>query len=128
MPGSDGYAQQAFQTTTSEPLSMRKSKSTINKEQNISLSPDVIFQRFDEKAILVNLKSEEIYELNETGTQVVESISRGVTYGALLEALKSQYTGGSSEIESDLIQLLEELSKKELVQITPPTAEGHSHA
>lgn len=96
-------------------------KPPIDENLRITFNSDVVFQRFDDKAIVVNLKTEELYKLNDTGAQVAELISEEISIGEILQALQQTYEADFPEIEQDVYQLLVELSTHKLILESPPT-------
>ena len=95
-------------------------KFTIDQQSVISLNSEVIFQNFDEKGILVNLKNEEIYELNETGCQIAELLGNGKPVSEILDTLSASFEAGSDAIKHDVMTWIRDMADHQLLQLHTP--------
>ena len=99
---------------------MPNKKLIIDRQTIISLNSEVIFQNFDEKGILVNLKNEEIYELNETGCQISELLGNGKSVSEILDTLAAGFEVGSDALEHDVITWIRDMADHQLLQLHTP--------
>lgn len=90
-------------------------KNPLSQEQKFSMAPEVLFQQFDDKALLVSLNSEKVYQLNETGTFVAQLILDGNSVEEILIIVEEQYATPAGEIARDLYVLLDELLSEGLI-------------
>ena len=81
---------------------------------------DVLLQRFDEEAILVDLDTETIFQLNQTGARIAELIIEERSVPEILAILDREFEKNSSDIERDVLAFLDELLTHDLV-VEPPT-------
>jgi len=88
----------------------------INHQKIYKLKPDVVFQPMDENAIIVSLNSEEIYKLNETGTKVVDLITKEMSVREILTVLEATYEIDTNKLQKEITHLLEELFAAGLIE------------
>jgi Coenzyme PQQ synthesis protein D (PqqD) len=55
------------------------------------INPEVIAKRLDESSVLVHLGTNEIFELNETGTRVWELLGEGVDIDTIVRHLVDEF-------------------------------------
>ena len=80
------------------------------------LRSDVVFQPMDDDAIIVSLNSEEIYKLNHTGTQIVKLIEEQKSVPEIIDALKKIFKIDVTDLTTEVMQLLNELQKANLIE------------
>jgi hypothetical protein len=78
--------------------------------------PNVIFERFDDETILVNLDSGRYYSLDPVGVVVWELINRPMTVGDLLDKLKAHYDGEAARIETAIREFISLLEAEGLIR------------
>lgn len=86
-------------------------------ESRFCLADEVLLQQFGEKALLVNLHSEKVYQLNESGGRTVSLLCEGNNLQQTLAALKEAYHSQPGEVESSVKALLGELVSRGLIRI-----------
>ena len=77
---------------------------------------DVVWRRVQDSGVLVDLRTNQIYELNETGTRVWELMSEGQSIASVLDQLRSEYEVESSDTQSEVEHLVEELESAGLLE------------
>jgi coenzyme PQQ synthesis protein D (PqqD) len=77
--------------------------------------PDVVWRRVGEEAVLVDLKTNRIYSLNDTGARLWELISAGHDRAAVETALIEEFDVEESELRRQVAAGLEQLAKAGLV-------------
>jgi len=85
--------------------------------------PNVIFERFDDETILVNLDSGRYYSLDPVGVVVWELIHRPLTVSDLLDKLNVHCAAEAAQIETTIRELIALLETEELIRPrreTPP--------
>jgi len=90
-------------------------QASFHPDQHFTLAADVLFQRFEEKALLLDLASEKVYQLNGTGAHLTELLSAGRSLGEALASLDQAYASTSGQLESDVYALLADLLAKDLM-------------
>ena len=69
------------------------------------------------EVVLMALKSGECYGLGETGSEVWRRLAEPQTVDALVSGLREEYSAPEGEIENDVLELLEDLLKRGLVEV-----------
>lgn len=95
---------------------------SIDLKQSFSLAPEVTLQRFDEKAILVDLASELVYQLNGTGARVVELLVAGHSLQEVYRLLSEEFQVSLEDLKHDIDLLLENLTDNRLIVAKQPEA------
>lgn len=80
-----------------------------------SLGEDVIVEQFDNEAIVVNLQTEMIYTLNETGKRIIELIQNGQGLHDILKTLLAEYDVDESYALESILQLVEDMQARDLL-------------
>ena len=80
-----------------------------------SLNPDVVFRRLDDRMVLVHLKTNQIYELNETGARVWELLEGGTNPIDLGPHLSTEFEVDTQSLENEIQGLLNDLETEGLI-------------
>lgn len=80
--------------------------------------PDVVFQPMDDSAIIVSLKSEEIYKLNSTGMIIAELVAKEKSLQEMITILSENYDVQEAELKNEILVLIEELITAGLVEVS----------
>jgi len=62
-----------------------------NFEGPLRQNPDLIARRFDSTAVLVNIATNRVFELNETGAKVWELLGEGVGADEIVQRLVGEF-------------------------------------
>jgi len=81
---------------------------------------DVIVRRMGESAVLVHLSTNQIYELNETGTRIWELLEQGRSSTEINDQLCAEFTVSSTEAREAYNNLLTHLLDKALIRRETP--------
>lgn len=80
-------------------------------------SPDVVSTRLDEhEAVLLSLKTQRYYSLNETGSRIWALLADGMTAGEMAEALTHEWTTEYEEARAYVQSFLAELNEEGLIE------------
>lgn len=79
------------------------------------LNPQVISRRLGPSSVLVNLDSNEIYELNSTGARVVDLLVSGLDDVAVPDQLASEFDETAVTVQSEVRRLLKDLQAAGLI-------------
>ncbi len=79
------------------------------------LNPQVISRRLGPSSVLVNLDSNEIYELNSTGARVVDLLVAGLDDVAVPDQLMSEFDEAAGTVQSEVRRLLKDLQAAGLI-------------
>lgn len=100
---------------------MTPKKRTLMSEQilpkKIKISENVLFQEIDNEYILLNMKTELYFGLNDIGARVWQIISQEGTTDTLIEKIMAEYEVSADVLKADISELLNELSKEQLISI-----------
>jgi len=80
-----------------------------------SLNPDVVFKRLEDRMVLVDLKSNQIFELNSTGARVWELLQEGVSVDTLIDRLKAEFEADPATLRTEIESLLSDLLSEGLI-------------
>jgi hypothetical protein len=89
----------------------------IQKEQKVSISPEVLFQEVSGEMVLLDLASENYFGLDEIGARIWGLLESGSSVGETLDALMEEYEVEREMLESDVRELLEKLVEAGLITV-----------
>ena len=82
---------------------------SINLNQTIALSPDVISQEVSGETVLLDLESENYFGLDEVGTRIWQLIKETNDLHAIFDTLLGEYDVTEERLQQDLSVLLTEV-------------------
>jgi hypothetical protein len=77
--------------------------------------PDVVCRRIGSTAVLVDLATNEIFELNATGHRVWELLAAGLDRGAIDARLALEFDADPWQLRTDVTTLLARLRDERLI-------------
>ena len=77
---------------------------------------EVIAQRVGDTAVLVDLSSNRIYELNTTGARVWELLDTARSVDALVGALVNEFETEPHVVKHEVVQIVGEFAKEGLIE------------
>ncbi|HEY9851466.1 MAG TPA: PqqD family protein [Leptolyngbyaceae cyanobacterium] len=83
----------------------------------ISIAEDVLFRELDGESVILNLKSERYFGLDEVGTRMWEVLSSCESIEDAYEVLLSEYDVVPEQLRNDLYKLIENLVEHGLVNV-----------
>jgi hypothetical protein len=91
----------------------------IERDQMIRPNPRSTFRELAEGSggVLLHLDTAAYHGLNEIGVAIWSLIQPGITFGALVDALRSQITDAPAALDDDVATFLDDLRQRDLVQI-----------
>lgn len=89
------------------------------KNLKIELSPDVLSQEVSGETVLLDIRSESYFGLDQVGTRIWELMQEKGDLETIFKAMLDEYDVEPGQLESDLSELVEKLAKAGLVQTTP---------
>jgi Coenzyme PQQ synthesis protein D (PqqD) len=84
-------------------------------------SPDVVSNRLGEGGVVVNLRTNRIFELNATGMRAWELIGERHALQEIARRLQDEFAGEPDRVRAELQQLLEDLAREGLIDAEPRT-------
>lgn len=95
----------------------------IDFAQQVHIPPDVMMQELDGEAVILNLKSEMYFGLDDVGTRMWTLLSESPSIQAAFDTLANEYDVEENTLRNDLTQLLHNLSEHGLLVLTDVNAD-----
>ena len=89
----------------------------MNFQQRVKIAPDVMVRAFNNEAILLNLKTETYFELDDIGVSMWQHLTDSRTIQAAYEALLDEYEVEPARLKADMIDLLNKLLDNGLIAL-----------
>ena len=84
-------------------------------QKRVKVAPDVLFRTLSSEAILLNLKTERYYELDDVGVRMWQCVNESETIQAAYETLIEEYAVEPSQLKQDMTDLLTQLLENQLI-------------
>lgn len=81
----------------------------------MTANPNVVFRVLGDGAVLVDLSTNQIYELNETGTAIWERLSRGEAADVIVDGLVAHFDVTAATAREQLSNLVTDLQSRGLL-------------
>ena len=94
---------------------------TMNLNQTIALSPDVISQEVSGETVLLDIESENYFGLDEVGTRIWQLIKETNELQSIFDTLLEEYNVSEQRLQLDLTTLLTEIEGLGLVKLEART-------
>jgi|GEM_PF-227708 len=90
----------------------------ISLQQKVTLSKEVLSQEVDEESVLLDMKSESYFGLDEVGTRIWQLLKNGSDLQNVFEILLAEYEVGEDELKKDLQEHIAQLVDAGLISLT----------
>lgn len=80
----------------------------------------IVSRELEGEAVILNLESGVYFGLNEVGARIWALIQQYGSLRKVFEAMRQEYAIAPQALESDLLQLVEQLNARGLVNLTQP--------
>ncbi len=87
-------------------------------QQNITLSKEVLSQEVDGETVLLDLKSESYFGLDEVGTRIWQLLNDGSDLRSIFDTLHDEYDVGEKQLKKDLQDHLTQLVEAGLISLS----------
>lgn len=87
---------------------------------SLRLRPGVVTQVIDGQMLLLDSRGGQYFDLNASGTAMLQALLNGSPRSALIGELEARYQQPRARLEADLDQLLQALHRAGLVEIDQP--------
>jgi hypothetical protein len=77
--------------------------------------PDVVSRRLDDRTVLVNLRTNRIFELNPTGARFWELLGEGSSESQIVEGLVAEFEVPREQLEREVRGLIDSLLDEGLI-------------
>lgn len=91
---------------------------TISFAMRVSVPEDVLIRELDGESVILNLKSERYFGLDEVGTRIWDALICSETIAAAYQTLLLEYDVVPEQLQSDLYNLLEQLVEHGLINVS----------
>jgi Coenzyme PQQ synthesis protein D (PqqD) len=92
-----------------------KKTSPISLRQSLKVNPDVLFQRLENDAVLLHMKTDRFYNLNRTGARFWELVSEGHDLVHIQEQMLREFDVEPATLEKEIKDMIVSLQKEGLV-------------
>jgi hypothetical protein len=79
------------------------------------VSPDTIYETLDDRGVLINVTTNEIYELNQTGARFWELLSAGHDQTQIRQIMLQEYDVDETVLDREIEALLASLRSASLI-------------
>ena len=93
----------------------------ISRHSTVRSGPEQISVELAEEAVILSTKSEVYYGLDEVGARIWHLLKEPMTVQNLLDAILQEFDATADQCEPDLLELLDDLRSKSLVEIYDET-------
>ncbi len=87
-------------------------------DSQINIPSHVRFTLIGEDAFLLNMNNKKYYSLENVGAHLWQLFAEGKSLRLAYESLLKEYEVEAHQLEQDVLELLEDLKKNELLEIT----------
>ena len=90
---------------------------SLSFDQRISVPADVLVQELEGESVLLNLRSERYFGLDEVGTRMWAVLSKSESIQQAYDTLLAEYEVEPDVLRRDLLNLIDKLIEHGLVEI-----------
>lgn len=83
----------------------------------VKISEEVLVRHLQGETVLLDLRSQHYFGLDEVGTRIWQLLAERGETGAVVEAMVEEFDVERSEVERDLVDFLAQLEAAELVSL-----------
>jgi Coenzyme PQQ synthesis protein D (PqqD) len=94
----------------------KKKTTPMSLHQSLKVNPDVLFQRLENDAVLLHMKTDRFYNLNRTGTRFWELLSEGHELAQIQEQMLREFDVEPAALEKEIKDMIASLEKEDLVR------------
>ena len=91
----------------------------ISLQQKVTVSSEVLSQEVDGETVLLDLKSESYFGLDEVGTRIWQLLNDDSNLQAVFDTLLDEYDVDGKQLEKDLQDHIAHLVEAELISLDP---------
>lgn len=79
-------------------------------------TPDAVHERVGNEVVLVHLRTNRIFSLNQTGARLWELIAQGMSRAEMKQTLLDEFDVGADQLDAELDALLTSLTSERLIE------------
>ena len=87
-------------------------------DSRVRINEDVLFQELNGEGVLLNLKSGVYFGLDQVGTRVWQLLEKHTVLSEILEAVVAEYDVPQERCARDLVALIADLERHDLVTLS----------
>jgi coenzyme PQQ synthesis protein D (PqqD) len=87
-------------------------------------SPKIIYEKFDDEVIIVNLENGSYYSVDQSGARIWMLLAGGFGREEILAHIGAEYAGNNLEIEQATSSFLDDLNRESLFIVEPSDGEA----
>jgi hypothetical protein len=95
----------------------KKKTPVMSRGQRLKINPDVLFQRLENDAVLLHMKTDRFYNLNRTGTRFWELLSEGHELVHIQEQMLREFDVEPGILEKEIKDMVASLEKEDLLRV-----------
>lgn len=89
----------------------------ISFSMRVAIPPDTLINVIGGESVILNIKSERYYGLDDVGTGMWQALTTTETIQAAYDALLDEYDVDAELLRRDLAELVEKLAVAELIEV-----------
>lgn len=89
----------------------------IDASHKITISPDALFQEVSGETVILDLKSEQYFGLDEIGTRIWQLLQTNGDIEQIYQIMTEEFDVDPQHLEADLLSFLDELKKAGLISL-----------
>lgn len=86
-------------------------------DKKIKISENTIVQEMGDGIVILNLKTERFFEVNEVGKRYWDLLTEHQEHTTALHILQDEYEVSAEQLQDDMHRLMEDLIKAELILV-----------
>ena len=90
----------------------------ISLQQKVTISKEVLSQEVDGETVLLDLKGESYFGLDEVGTRIWQLLNEGSDLRSVFDTLLNEYEVDEKQLDKDLQDHLAQLVEAELISLS----------
>jgi Coenzyme PQQ synthesis protein D (PqqD) len=91
--------------------------SIVKSDERVAVPPDVLVSEVGGEMVLLNLKTEQYFGLDETGAQMWKTLTTSTSFKQALDRLLGEYDAEPPVLEHDLNELVSNLVQHGLLEV-----------
>src|SRR5215470_2829123 len=95
---------------------------SVSFDQKLVVTQDTLINVIEDESVLLNLKSESYFGLDQIGTRMWTLLTTSDSIQAAYEALLEEYDVDAAELRRDMLDLIDKLIANGLVEIVSEKA------
>ena len=91
----------------------------ISLQQKVKISSEVLVQEVDEETVLLDMKSESYFGLDEVGTRIWQLLQETGDLQTIFNTMLEEYDVDEKQLKNDLLDHVAQLGEAGLISLAP---------